>query len=70
MRMSQKIKSKYNTNGTVKECDFFLNSHYFTQRKAISLNSDSFIGFAGWADSGNKSPLMSAFVEWVDTISS
>jgi hypothetical protein len=52
----------------VKECYFLLNSHYFTQREAISFNSDGFIGFAGWADSGNKSPLMSAFVEWVDTI--
>ncbi|MEK4403479.1 hypothetical protein MKZ26_03410 [Sporosarcina sp. FSL K6-6792] len=70
MRMSQKIKSKYNTNGIVKECYFFLNSHYFTQREAISFNSDGFIGFAGWADAGNKSPLMSAFVEWVDAISS
>jgi len=68
MRMSQKIKSKYNTNGVVKECYFFLNSHYFTQREAISFNSDGFIGFAGWADGSNKAPLMSAFVEWVDTI--
>jgi hypothetical protein len=52
----------------VKECYFLLNSHYFTQRGAISFNSGGFIGFEGWADSGNKSPLMSAFVEWVDTI--
>ncbi|MEK4715102.1 MULTISPECIES: hypothetical protein [Sporosarcina] len=70
MRMSRKIKSKYNTTGNVKECYLFLNSHYFTQREAISFNSDGFIGFAGWADSGNKPPLMSAFVKWVDTIAS
>lgn len=70
MRMSRKIKSKLDTTGNVKECYLFLNSHYFTQREAISFNSDGFIGFAGWVDSGNKSPLMSAFVEWVDTIAS
>lgn len=69
MRMSQKIKSKYNTNGTLKECHLFLNSHYFTQREAISFNKDGFIGFAGWADSGNKEPFISAFIEWLDSIS-
>lgn len=67
MRMSQKIKSKYNTNGTMKEY-FFLNSHYVTQREATSFYSDGFIGFTGCADPGNKSPLMSVFVVWVDTI--
>ena len=66
--MSQRIKSKYNKNGAVKECYFFSDSHYFTQREAIGFNSDDLIGFAGWSDSGNKSTLMSAFVEWVDTI--
>lgn len=30
MRRSQRIKSKYNTNGIVKECYFFLNSHYLS----------------------------------------
>lgn len=68
MRISQKIKSKYNRNGTVKECYLYINSHYFTQREAISFNTDGFIGFAGWADNGNKAPLIKAFMEWVDTI--
>lgn len=68
MRMSQKFKSKYNRNGTVKECYLFINSHYFTQREAISFNPDGFIGFAGWADSGNRSPLINAFIEWVDSL--
>jgi hypothetical protein len=70
MRMSAKIKGKYNRNGTVKECYLFLNSHYFTQREAISFNPDGFIGFAGWADEGNKAPLISAFMEWVETLAS
>ncbi|CAM2142576.1 hypothetical protein JF533_18790 [Bacillus subtilis] len=66
MRMSQKIKSKYKTNGTLKSCYLYINSHYFTQREAISFNPDGFIGFAGWADSGNRQPIIGAFVEWVD----
>ncbi|CAF1812917.1 hypothetical protein OQZ55_11750 [Bacillus subtilis] len=69
MRMSQKIKSKYKTNGTLKCCYLYINSHYFTQREAISFNPDGFIGFAGWADSGNTQPLIDAFIEWVDYLS-
>ncbi|QAW33410.1 hypothetical protein ETK61_11510 [Bacillus subtilis] len=69
MRMSQKIKSKYKTNGTLKCCYLYINSHYFTQREAISFNPDGFIGFAGWADSGNTQPLIDAFIEWVDYMS-
>lgn len=68
MRMSTKIKGKYNRDGSVKECYLYINSHYFTQREAISFNPGGFIGFAGWADSDNKAPLMAAFIEWVDTI--
>ncbi|MCP9298385.1 hypothetical protein [Bacillus halotolerans] len=70
MRMSrQKIKSKYKTNGTLKSCYLYINSHYFTQREAISFNPDNFIGFVGWADSGNTQPLIDAFIEWVDYMS-
>ncbi|MBL4968939.1 hypothetical protein [Bacillus halotolerans] len=69
MRMSQKIKSKYKTNGTLISCYLYINSQYFTQREAISFNPDGFIGFAGWADSGNTQPLIDAFIEWVDYMS-
>lgn len=70
MRMCQKINSKYSSNGSVKECCLFLNSHYFIQREAIRFNPDGFIGFAGWTDNGNKSPLIKAFAEWVESIAS
>lgn len=33
MRMSEKIKSKYKSNGELTECYLFMNSHYFTQRE-------------------------------------
>lgn len=66
MRMSEKIKSKYTTNGKLIECYLFINSHYFTQREAISFNKGGFIGFAGWADDRNTAPLRNAFVEWVN----
>jgi hypothetical protein len=68
MHMSEKIKSKYTKNGTLKECYLFMNSHYFTQRECISFNSDGFIGFAGWADEHNSAPILAAFKEWCDAI--
>lgn len=66
MYMSEKIKSKYKTNGKLIECYLFINSHYFTQRECISFNKDGFIGFAGWADSSNTAPIIKSFVEWCD----
>lgn len=39
---------------------------YFEDREAISINSDGFIGFAGWADSRNERPFLCAFARWLD----
>ena len=46
----------------------YINSHYFTQREAISFNEDGYIGFAGWADQGNTNPLLRAFLRWCDDL--
>lgn len=64
--MSEKIRSKYTTNGRLKECYLFMNSHYFTRRECISFNKDGFIGFAGWAGDRNVKPVIETFVKWVD----
>ena len=69
MRMSEKIRSKYTTNGKLIECYLFINSHYFTRRECISFNKDGFIGFCGWADSRNTKPIIGAFIEWCDAVS-
>ena len=69
MSLSKKIDMKKNTNGAIKSCYLYLNSHYFTRREAISFNQDGFIGFAGWADDGNLNPLKRAFLEWCKHIS-
>ena len=68
MHMSSKIRMTKNTNGTIKSCYLFLNSHYFERRECISFNVDGFIGFAGWADVGNKNPLLRAFLQWCEKI--
>lgn len=68
MRLSEKIKSKYDTHGRLKECYIFINSHYFTRRECISFNKDGFIGFSGWADEGNTTPIMNSFIEWCDNL--
>lgn len=68
MHMSEKISCKYKSNGTLSEGFLFINSHYFTQREAISFNKDGFIGFCGWASESNTSVFVGAFKEWCDAI--
>ena len=68
MSLSKKIDMKKNTNGTIKTCFLYMNSHYFTRREAISFNQNGFIGFAGWADMGNLNPLKRAFLAWCDEL--
>lgn len=66
MYLSSKINMKKRTNGTIIKCFLYTNSHYYTQREAISFNENGFIGFAGWADQGNTNPLLRAFLRWCD----
>lgn len=68
MRMSEKILSKYKTNGNLVECYLFINSHYFIQRECISFNKDGFIGFCGWAGGDNPKPIIKSFIEWCDIL--
>lgn len=68
MHMSAKVDMKKRSNGTIIKCFLYMNSHYFTQREAISFNQDGFIGFAGWADQGNTNPLLRAFLRWCDCL--
>ena len=66
MNLSKKVVMKKKSNGSIISCYLYMNSHYFTQREAISFNADGFIGFAGWADQGNTNPLLRAFLSWCD----
>lgn len=68
MHMSDKIKAKYRSNGTIISCYLYINAHYFTQRECISFNEEGFIGFCGWADDRNTAPIVNAFLEWVDAL--
>lgn len=66
MHLSKKVAMKKNRDGSIISCYLYMNSHYFTQREAISFNTDGFIGFAGWADQGNTNPILRAFLSWCD----
>lgn len=68
MRLSEKIDMKKRSNGSIETCFLYLNSHYFTRRECISFNQDGFIGFCGWADTGNSNPVKRAFLKWCDAI--
>ena len=65
MHMSKKIDLKKKSNGSMVTCCLYINSHYFTQREAITFASSGFIGFCGWADDGNTQPIIRAFMRWV-----
>ncbi|MCP4260329.1 MAG: hypothetical protein GY774_22835 [Planctomycetes bacterium] len=45
---------------------FTCKSEYFTGREAVSFNSDSFIGVAGWASTQNSQPFLRALMRWAD----
>lgn len=66
LTLSKRIDLKKKSNGHIIDCFLYINSHYFTQRECISFNADGFIGFAGWADIGNKNPILRAFLKWCD----
>lgn len=68
LRMSKKIKIKYNSDGTLSDCYLFVNGNYFTRREAISFNKEGFIGFAGWACETNAEPFTDSFKEWVEVL--
>jgi hypothetical protein len=56
----------YNTMTIEGETEEYI---HFNDREAISFNRDGFIGFAGWADSKNVQPFLSAFCKWCDEVS-
>jgi len=68
MTCSRVLKNdfKFDRKGMI-EAYIKVNGAYFKKRECISFNKDGFIGFAGWADSGNLSPITNAFCKWVDS---
>lgn len=38
---------------------------YFERREAVTFGSDGFIGFGGWADDTNVTPILAGFHEWL-----
>ena len=68
MRLSRKIKSKYDSKGALISCALYVNSDYFTRRECVTFNEDGFIGFCGWASDANAKPIIQAFKKWCDDI--
>ena len=66
MHLSKLVKVRKYRNGMIKEAYLFVNSHYFTQREAVSFNKNYSIGFAGWASDRNVRPICEAFMEWCE----
>lgn len=68
MSLSKKIDFVNTPKLTMKKCFLYVNGTYFTRRECISFNEDGFIGFCGWADTGNTRPVLEAFIKWCDLI--
>lgn len=68
MRLSPELEIRTNEDGTIKHCYLYMSSHYFDNRECITFGKDGFIGFAGWADSGNLKPIIRSFTQWCDVI--
>ncbi len=67
MRLSKIVHFK-SENGIFLSCYLYVNGRYFKKRQAISFEEEDWIGFAGWADSGNVQPFINAFAIWCDYI--
>lgn len=66
MRLNKKIDIFEAEDSGIRGAFLYMDSHYFKEREAISFNGDGFIGFAGWADIGNRNPIMRAFMIWCE----
>ena len=63
MRLSKIVHFKSDETG-FKHCYLYVNGRYFKKRQAISFEKEDWIGFSGWADSGNVQPFINAFLIW------
>lgn len=45
-----------------------MKSRYFTNREAVSFNTDGFIGIAGWADNTNVQPVIAGLIAWTEEL--
>ncbi|AGO49632.1 hypothetical protein Phi13:2_gp022 [Cellulophaga phage phi13:2] len=70
---------EYKEDGTLKKCFFMVKGVidgkqvHFERREAISFNTqdkegEGFIGFAGWSDSTNVKPFLTAFYKFLNQI--
>lgn len=69
MHLSSKVQMKFRQDGSLITCFLTVKAPgewCGSAREAISFNADGFIGFAGWADTGNTNPFLRAFWAWCD----
>lgn len=68
MTLSAKMDIKRKSNGVITQCNLYCNGSYFTRRQGISFEKGGWIGFCGWADTGNTQPFVTTFIKWCDTL--
>lgn len=66
MRINPKIRTRCTSSKKIQHAFLYVDSHYFEKRECITFNSGGFIGFAGWADTGNVRAILKGFNKWCD----
>lgn len=71
MHLFSRPRMKFKPDGSMDTCFLTVKAPgqwCGSAREAISFNADGFIGFAGWADTGNTNPFLRAFWAWCDAL--
>lgn len=69
LKKRTKLDKKFNKNGLVR-ARFYIDGSYFHKREGITFHENGFIGFAGEFSTVNTQPILNAFIEWCDYLSS
>lgn len=67
MSISGLYRNTYRMNRTV-GLYMTCKTDQFDSREAVSFNRDGFIGFAGWADNTNITPILNGIGDWLDEV--
>lgn len=69
VNQAKNYKGHYRPDGSMIDAYLTGKGGYFNAREVISFNEGGWIGFCGEASGINKKPVLDAFVEWCDWLS-
>lgn len=64
------LYKKNKKTGFMQDAYIKVSSGYFSGREAFSFNKEGLLGYANWASGYTNAPFVSAFIRWLDIITS